>query len=395
MRHGRPLSSAPGKATTTPPEDLANIRATTTETALRFSGEYTVFLLVDIKDNNRRIFDYEENYQRAIRELMPPEFQNITVLFDENLLKSWYPTIKDHGATYQIMQPLQLFAQFYPEYDHYWQLELDVRFTGHAGRFLDAMSNFARASPRKQAIERSSWFYMPEFHDDYSDLFKAINASLEGKGGIQWDIQVPIPNFEPLGPKPPVTNASDDNFHWGVGDEADFISLLPCTSIEPLRDWPWKEWRQGFKPRSKPSGWMCQPAMGRASRLLLRAVHYHQATQGLAVHSEATLSSFALWHGMKLVAPPHPLYQDPQWPRDKLNELFNGLGAVEEHQESGLVGMGSGGAMDRAYDYITQTVSFWWKSSFPDKIYDTWLSRGRQDKRKNLPHVLWRRGIAH
>ncbi|KAL2131357.1 hypothetical protein VTI74DRAFT_5192 [Chaetomium olivicolor] len=373
-------------------EDLVNLRATTTETALRFGGEYTVFILVDVKDENRKIFDSDENYRRAIRELVPPEFQNMTVLFDETLLESWYPKVKSHSPTYQIMQPLQLFGQFYPEFDHYWQLELDVRFTGHAGRFLAAMSNFAREQPRKQAIERSTWFYMPEFHHNYSDLLAAVNASLEGKGGLQWGMR--IEDFEPLGPKPPVGDALDDNFEWGVGDEADFIALLPCANIPYLKDWYWRNWRHGFKAGTKNSGWMCQPAMGRASRILLRAVHHAQATKGLAIHSEATLSSFALWHGLKLVAPPHPMYQDPQWPRDKMDELFNGPGAIEAHREQGMVGMANGAAIYRQspYDYITNSGSFWWNSSFPGRIYDAWLSRGRQDQNNShdVPYVLWR-----
>jgi hypothetical protein len=367
-------------------EDLVNLRASTAETSLRFGGEYTVFLLVDVKDKDRAIFSSEENYARAVRELVPPEFRSMAVLFDESLLQSWYPAIKSHEAAYQIMQPLQLFGHFYPEFDHFWQLELDLRFTGHAGRYLAAMSNFAREQPRKQAVERSTWFYMPEFHHGYSDLSAAVNASLQGKGGLGWGMR--IQDFEPIGPRPPVDDPVDDNFEWGVGEEADFIAVVPCSNIEYLRDWYWRHWRQGFKAGQKTPGWMCQPAMGRASRTLLGAVHHAQATQGLALHSEATLSSFALWHGLKLVSPPHPMYQDPQWPADKLNALFNGPGAVESHRKPGMAGMAHGDAIykESSYNYITESGSLWWSTPFPDRIYDAWLSRGAKSE---PPYVLW------
>ncbi|KAK4121229.1 hypothetical protein N657DRAFT_699833 [Parathielavia appendiculata] len=377
-------------------EDLVNLRATVAETALRFGGEYTVYILVHVKDTGRNIFSSDENYRRAVEDLVPPEFWGMAVLFDETLLQSWYPEIKTHGATYQIMQPLQLFAHFYPKFDFYWQLELDVRFTGHAGRYLTALSDFAREQPRKQAIERSTWYYMPEFHGGYSDLLAAVNASLEGKGGLGWGMR--IQDFEPIGPKPPVEDPLDDNFEWGVGDEADFIALTPCAYMPSLEHWVWRNWQQGLKAGTKTPGWMCQPAMGRASRTLLLAVHHAQAVQGLAMHSEATLSSFALWHGLKLVVPPQPIYQDPQWPHDKMNELFNGPGAIETHRMQGMEGMARGDVIYRQtdYEYITTTsASFWYTSDFPNRIYDAWLGRvGSQDgsSSRGVPYVLWRSG---
>jgi hypothetical protein len=204
-----------------------------------------------------------------------------------------------------------------------------------------------------------------------------------------------IQDFEPIGPKPPVDDPQADNFEWGVGEEADFIALTPCAYVPSLEHWVWRKWQQGFKAGTKTPGWMCQPAMGRASRTLLLAVHHAQAVQGLAMHSEATLSSFALWHGLKLVVPPQPIYQDPQWPRDKMNELFNGPGPVEAHRRQGMVGMARGDAIYRQtpYEYITTTsASFWYTSNFPDRIYDVWLGRGPQGGNAGgeVPHVLWK-----
>jgi hypothetical protein len=56
------------------------------------------------------------------------------------------------------------------------------------------------------------------------------------------------------------------------------------------------------------------PVITRSSRRLLAVVHDAQAEQGLALHSESTLPSFALGMGSKLMYPPMPEYQNP--PRD-------------------------------------------------------------------------------
>lgn len=220
-----------------------------------------------------------------------------------------------------------------------------------------------------------------------------VNAFPEGNGGLGWGIHTQY--FQPIGLKSPVEDPLDDNFQWSVDKEADFTALAPCAYIPFLEHWVWRKWQQGFKAGAKTLGWMCQPAMGRASGTLPGAIHHAQAVQGLAIHSEATLSSFALWHRLKLVVPPQPIYQDPQWPRAKMNELFNGPGTVAAHRRHNMVGMARGDAIYRQtpYEYITTTsASFWCTSDFPDKIYDAWLGRGPQDGRTGhgVPRVLWR-----
>ncbi len=378
-------------------EDLVNLRATITETSLRLGGEYTVHLLVDVKNTSRAIFASEANYQRAITELVPPEFWGIAVLFDETLLASWYPRVKEHSTTYQIMQPLQLFGAFYPEFAHVWQLELDLRFTGHAGRYLNALASFARAQPRKQAAERSTWFYMPAFHGAYTTLLATINATLAGGGGIAWpsspanstststpSSSSPTPLVPHLGPLPPSPDPHDDNFTWGIHHEADLIALTPCAYLPTLTDWAWRLWNRGFPRSAQPKGWMCQPAMGRASRLLLAAVHHAQAERGLAMHSESTLSSWAVWAGLKLVVPPAPVFMDPRRAGGEMEVLYNGAGEREG-------GMAAGEAMRimTLHHDVLQSVSLWWSSRFPDRIYDAWLGR-KEEKGGEVPYVMWK-----
>lgn len=77
-------------------EDKINLRSIVVETALRSGGEYTVFLLVHVRNSDRAIFDSPDNYAEALADLVAPEFRSIAVLFDDNLLESWYPKTTTH-----------------------------------------------------------------------------------------------------------------------------------------------------------------------------------------------------------------------------------------------------------------------------------------------------------
>lgn len=167
------------------PEDLLQLRSLIVEAGLRTGGEYVVVLLVHIRRRDANIFSSPEAYQRAFEEAnIPKEFQSIAVLWDEGLLESWYPRIEEHGVMWQAFQPVQLFALHYPEFDHYWQLEMDMRFTGDAGAYLDAMDAFSRQEPRKQAMERATFFYDPATFASYADFQAAVDAANSGSSHL-------------------------------------------------------------------------------------------------------------------------------------------------------------------------------------------------------------------
>lgn len=82
------------------PEDMHYLRSLVAETSLKTGGEYQVILLVDMKDYDgyeNNIFSSAEAYQRGLEDAgVPPEFQSMAILWDERLLKSWYPLIGEH-----------------------------------------------------------------------------------------------------------------------------------------------------------------------------------------------------------------------------------------------------------------------------------------------------------
>ena len=78
-------------------KDLHNIRALITEAGLASGGEYAVVLMIHVRDKQMNIFDSEENYNRVFNKIVPSELRSITILFDDHLLKSWYPKLGEHS----------------------------------------------------------------------------------------------------------------------------------------------------------------------------------------------------------------------------------------------------------------------------------------------------------
>lgn len=279
------------------------------------------------------------------------------------------------------MQPFQLFAHFYDDFDHYWQFEMDSRFTGHVGLFLDALSLFARDQPRKQARERASYTYIPRVHGAYPEFLASVNESL--KGGGLWGPQN-IEEIEPIGPLPPTARPEDDNFFWGVGEDADLIVLKPCATVSRMVDWVYKDWIGGFRAGSDVSRTACPPAQARASWTLLNAVHKSQAVHGLRVPSEATLPSWALWHGLKMILVPQPYYQDPQLDIREMDEFWNG-GPVGSHDDGMAYGLGMYNWT--GYGDIVTSTTWAWSSEFPSKIMDSWFA---DDADADVPYIMRR-----
>lgn len=79
------------------PEDMYYLRSLITETALHSGGEYQVILLVDMRESPENIFSSRAAYEMGLDAAgIPAELRSIAVLWDENLLKSWYRDIDEH-----------------------------------------------------------------------------------------------------------------------------------------------------------------------------------------------------------------------------------------------------------------------------------------------------------
>lgn len=76
----------------------AYIRSMIVELSLESGGVYELFILVQVKDLKQHIFLDPEAYDRVLRKHVPEEFRGMAYLWNENLLKAWYPEVPDHRS---------------------------------------------------------------------------------------------------------------------------------------------------------------------------------------------------------------------------------------------------------------------------------------------------------
>ncbi|KAL4778610.1 hypothetical protein BJX76DRAFT_342820 [Aspergillus varians] len=344
-----------------------HVRSLIMELSLHSGAEYEVFLLTHVKDNDVPLYgpDEESNIQK-LRKFIPPEFWDMTIFFNERTLESWYPKVENHKPLHQHLQPVQVFSTAFPDFNYYWQLEMDARLTGHAYHFLERASEFAQQQPRKYLWERNAYFYIPGAHGSWADFQHMVDKSMANKESV-WGPTPPEsqPWLDPVGPKRPVASPQDDNYEWGAGEEADLISFLPM--FDPLQTkWAFSEllWNlpQQVSRRASPV------AMGRFSRRLLRSIHDAQAEEGVALVSEMTASSFALWHGLKAVHVPQPVYADGKWTPKELDRIMNK--GPPERMNSGEDSVWN---WDHKLDHILYRMTYMFTSQTAEDFYRRWL----------------------
>ncbi|KAJ5596601.1 hypothetical protein N7450_003059 [Penicillium hetheringtonii] len=190
------------------------LRALIMELSLHSGAEYEIFLLVHVKDDDLPIFSDPKTMNR-LRHLIPAEFRNMALFFNNKLLEAWYPKIAEHSPILQHHQPLEIFSQLYPNFDFYWQLEMDGRHTGHAYHFLDKAISFARNQPRKYLWERNAYFYTPGAHGPWNNFVQMVDESLtEVSDNTIWGSMFGT-GIRSLGPDPPTASPKRRQLHMG------------------------------------------------------------------------------------------------------------------------------------------------------------------------------------
>ncbi|KAI1409743.1 hypothetical protein F5Y13DRAFT_203147 [Hypoxylon sp. FL1857] len=294
---------------------LAWLRALIAEVSLQRDGRYRVFFLVNVKDPNIHLEEDDAAYERALIELVPEEFRDMAVLFNERTLKAWYPLVQEHGAQDQMYQALQIFSHKFKQYDYIWQLEMDLRFTSHVHDTLESAAAFARAQSRRNLWERNGRFYIPGLHNSYKNFSAVVDTEIADTG--IWG-PVSTSDFISKGQQPP----SRTKWNWGVGEDADLISFMPM--IDPVgTNWVYEDGVHGFADGLETPRRVAIVSITRSSRRLLQLVHEAQQDRGQWLVSEATLETFALLHGLKAVTVPHPIFFDKEITPEELDAEVN------------------------------------------------------------------------
>lgn len=350
------------------PSHRQYLRSLIMELALHAGGEYQLFLLVDVKVSID--LSDERAIERLKAESVPAEFHDITVLFNEQVLEEWYPKIEEHTAVYQHLQPIQIFSQLHPNFDFYWQFEMDARNTGHAYHFLERAAAFAKRQPRKYLWERNAYFYLPGAHGTWENFVHMVDRTLKGReeSTVWGPVSAPGTSIRPIGPAPPLSNSRHDNYQWGVGDDADLITFLPIFDARDTRwTFPNKTWNApaDLPRRASPI------TMWRMSRRLLGVMHAAAEASGTAVVSEMSAPTFALLHGLKAVAAPNPIYLNGQWTARELAPVVNRGSGDDPAKVNG--GADSLWNWDHAWDHILFRMSYMFTTQTAEDLVRRWL----------------------
>ncbi|KAH0491344.1 hypothetical protein TgHK011_002779 [Trichoderma gracile] len=386
-------------------DDFANLRSLISELSLASGGRYDVHLLVQVKNDAKHpVWADHEIYEQRIRDAIPKEFQGLVTLWTETQMLSLYQGIYDlfsrgpelpvHGVYRGLTMAMQHFAYLHPEYDYFWQWEMDIRYTGHYYDLLSKLENWSKAQPRKGLWERNSRYYFPHVHGSWEDFSQMARVQSEmGTPGAD-NVWKNVPGLDdqppeaatkkkiktvwgPIrpadekdwfeaekDPRPP-SSYDSDHYQWGVGEEADLITLNPIFDPEGTT-WGLKDDITGYnRSLPYPPRRASIITTSRMSRRLLMTMHRMTAHKKQFAFPEMWPATVALQHGYKAVYAPHPVYVDRRWPVDYMAQTFNG----------GRDGT-TGGARTSLYgerEHNLKGLTWFYNSGFGPNLYRRWL----------------------
>ncbi|KAK6196916.1 Arf GTPase arf1 [Pestalotiopsis sp. IQ-011] len=385
-------------------EDLMNLRSLITELSLASGSRYDVHLLVQVRnDAAHPIWADAATYEQRIRDVIPQELQGLVTFWTETQMLSLYQGIYDlytrgpdlpvHGVYRGLAMAMQYFAYQHPEYDYFWQWEMDIRYTGHYYDFFTKVENWAKQQPRKGLWERNGRFYLPHVHGDWNEFKQRVKfqseegtvsadnlwegvkgkdkqaASSTNHGDkIVWGPQRPVEEndwFEFENDPKPETSYQKDQYVWGVGEEADYIAFNPMFDPEGTT-WGLADDITGYNTtREKPPRRAQIITASRMSRRLLLTMHRMTAFKKQFAFPEMWPATVALQHGYKAVFAPHPLYVDREWPTAVLAQTLN-------NGKNGATG-GSRTSVYGDREHNLRGLTWFYDSGFAPNLYRRWL----------------------
>ncbi|KAI1303484.1 hypothetical protein F5Y03DRAFT_186837 [Xylaria venustula] len=344
--------------------DKQVIRALITELSLRTGGLYQVFLFVHVKDNAYAIWDDEGTYQYVLQQSVPAEFKDIAVLWNDEAVQAMYPKLDSDRSSVHVSQWLsvQKFIQEFPEFDYVWNWEMDARITGHHYDFLEKLAAFAKRQPRRGLWERSERYYIPSVHGDYDTDFRKEVEGLVGEDTIWGPPDFPF--ITPVGPKPPVEKPEEDDYKWGVGEEADLITVAPIINTN-YSGWVGANDVWGFNDSSHATQQLPRRVTivthSRISKRLLDIMHVENL-RGNVIASEMTCQTISLLHGLKAVYAPMPIFFDRPWKGKDVARWFNSGEKGDSGGDNSAIGWGR----EARYGGVT----WYYRASPPQRLYN-------------------------
>lgn len=374
---------------------VLNFRALVTELSLKSGGEYSVHFLLHVRDSNTPIWSDDAVVQKVLDSNVPREFHGLVTLWSESQMQLFYPgkfgdpmanpsNTGIHGVYRSAHLPLQVFAMHHPEYEHFWNWEMDMRFLGNYYELFDRLGRWADKQPRRLIWERSSRYYIPEHHGSWEN-FEQYVKNETAKSGKQ-DIFGPqqFPGKKPLRREergesmlPSNCAGGHEEHECGVGEPADLITLNPIFDAESS-GWVFANDVTGYTSEGSSQGPPRRTAIVTASRLshrLLSSMHEEVWRNHHTMFTEMFPPSIALHHGLKAVYAPHPVYIDRAWGPlgSAVDAAFNG---GQDHSTSG-----SGSPFNLVNEHNHKGTSWYYDSEFAGLLWRRWLGYAQLDGR--------------
>jgi Protein of unknown function (DUF3405) len=367
------------------PWHISMLRAIISELSLASGGQYDVHFLIHVQDDTIPIWASEEIFDQVLRESLPEEFQGMGTLWSVNQMKLIYPppfpeSIVNFsgGSLYDAYRslhfPLQYFASKHPEYDYFWQWEMDIRVTGHYYELLHQVIKWAEKQPRDYAWEKSSQYYIPSLHgNSYSSFAESVKAGLTASNHAA--ISGPQMPREQLLPLP------DQQLPPNADHITDLITFNPLFDPSNTR-WAFHDDITGYNNTRPPTRASLITA-SRLSRRLLQLMYKETYLKKHTMFPEMYPASIALHYGLKAIHAPLPVYFDRDWPAVHANEVFNNAKISEKSKSEGMNGIeghfhGPGGAVFGPGEHVFRASSYYSIAPFASYLWRRWL--GHEDR---------------
>ncbi|KAF2973491.1 hypothetical protein GQX73_g206 [Xylaria multiplex] len=367
---------------------VLNFRAMVSELNLQSGGEYDVHFLLHVRDNNAPIWADRATAQDIIESNVPTEFHGLCTLWSEAQMKLFYPgNFGDayenpsngdiHGVYRSAHMPLQHFAVMHPEYEHFWNWEMDMRWTGSYYELFDRLGKWGANQSRVGAWERSAKYYIPGLHGTWENFSRLVDTEIQASnkrpflGPVTFTGKLALSQGENF--MPASCASGSELSQCGVGEEADLITLNPLFDAEES-GWVFAGDITGYETSlPKPPRRCSIVTASRLSRRLLLVMHEETWRLHHSMFSEMFPSTMAFHHGLKAVFAPHPVFLDRDWPPAEIDVAFNG---GKDHSSGGR-----GSPFDLNNEHNHKGTSWYYNSEFAGLLWRRWLGYAQMDGR--------------
>lgn len=350
---------------------ILTIRAMIAELSLRSGGEYDVHFLLHVKDDSLPIWSSEEVYQKTIQDNLPKEFWGMATLWSEQQMKMYYPEPFPNNVYNHAKAPvhsvyrsahfaLQWFSQVHPEYDFYWNWEMDLRLSGHYYEFNTGIGNWAKRQPRKGIWERAARYYIQRLVGSWTNFTNGIEEEIFNSdeqpvwGPKKFENSGMLPTLPEVDPP---TSYLQDGYQWGVGEDADLITFNPI--FDPAKtNWVFRDDVTGYNlDMPEPPRRCAIITVSRLSKRMLDIMHRETFLMKHHMFPEMWPSTVAFHHGLKAAYAPHAVYFQNNWPLDAIDGVFN----HPPKPTDSVFGWGEHNHLGNSFYYNAAFSAQWWR----------------------------------